>query len=67
MLEDRVNREIPYMELKLFTAMKNKAETKDVEILAETKCDKTVVDQIVDRINKIEEDIVARAKKMEQM
>ena len=56
MIEDRVNREIPYMELKLFQAMKNKAEASDVEKLAENKVDKIVVDQIVDRINKIEED-----------
>jgi len=53
------------MEFKVFTAMKNKAEKSDVETLMETKVDKIVVDRIVDRINKIEEDNAARAKKME--
>jgi len=65
MVEDRVDREIPSMEFKVFTAMKNKAEKSDVETLMETKVDKIVVDRIVDRINKIEEDNAARAKKME--
>ena len=65
MVVDRVDREIPYMEQKVFRAMKNKAEISDVEKLSETKVDKIIVDQLVDRINKIEEDIVARAKKME--
>jgi hypothetical protein len=31
------------MEQKLFTAMKNKAEAKEVDILKETKADKTLV------------------------
>jgi len=44
MVVDRVDREIPYMEQKVFRAMKNKAEISDVEKLSETKVDKIIVD-----------------------
>jgi hypothetical protein len=65
LLGDRVDYKLPSMEYEFERALKNKAELEMVEKLVDTKVDKTFVDSLIDRINKIEEMAAAKAKVVE--
>ena len=65
LLNDTVEYKLPSMEYEFERALKNKAEKDDVQKLVDEKVDKTFVDELITRINKIEEMAAAKAKAVE--
>lgn len=60
-IETKVNNAIPALKYELDKSLQNKASVRDIELLSTEKASMKVVDEVVKRINKLEEQISSGA------